>query len=69
MVTEETLIAPAHTSIRAAREISVRVGNAAGVSFIFNGQEIAAQGAEAEVRDYTFDSSGMHLSAAITAVP
>ena len=68
-VTEETLIAPAHTSIRAAREISVRVGNAAGVSFIFNGQEIAAQGAQAEVRNYTFDSDGMHTSSAITAVP
>jgi cytoskeletal protein RodZ len=69
LVTEETLIAPAHTSVRAAREISVRVGNAAGVSFIFNGQEIAAQGAEAEVRNYTFDSGGMHTSSAITAVP
>ncbi len=69
LVTEETLIAPAHTSIRAAREISVRVGNAAGVSFIFNGQEIATEGAEAEVRNYTFDSSGMHISSPITAVP
>ncbi len=69
LVTEETLIAPAHTSIRAAREISVRVGNAAGVSFIFNGQEIATQGAEAEVRDYSFDSSGMHIASPITAVP
>lgn len=69
LVTEETLIAPAHTSIRAAREINVRVGNAAGVSFIFNGQEIATEGAEAEVRNYTFDSSGMHVASPITAVP
>ena len=69
LVTEETLIAPAHTSIRAAREISVRVGNAAGVSFIFNGQEIATTGAEAEVRNYTFDSSGMHVASPITAIP
>ena len=72
VVTEETLIAPAHTSIRAAREISLRVGNAAGVSFIFNGQEIPAQGADAEVRNYTFDSSGMHISPAtpaLTSVP
>jgi hypothetical protein len=72
VVTEETLIAPAHTSIRAAREISLRVGNAAGVSFIFNGQEIAAQGADAEVRNYTFDASGMHISSvtpALTSVP
>jgi cytoskeleton protein RodZ len=69
LVTEETLIAPAHTSIRAAREISVRVGNAAGVSFIFNGQEIATEGAEAEVRNYTFDSSGMHIASPTTAIP
>jgi hypothetical protein len=45
------------------------VGNAAGVSFIFNGREIATEGAEAEVRDYSFDSSGMHVASPITAVP
>lgn len=71
LVTEETLIAPAHTSIRAAREITVRVGNAAGVSFIFNGQEIASQGSEAEVQNYSFDANGMHVNSApaLTAVP
>lgn len=62
LVTQETLIAPANTSIRASRQITVRVGNAAGVSFIFNGKEITAQGAEAEVQNVTFDSSGMHVS-------
>lgn len=64
LVTQETLIAPANTSIRAAREITVRIGNSAGISFIFNGKEIPPQGAEAEVQNVTFDSSGIHVSAA-----
>lgn len=62
LVTQETLIAPANTSIRASREITVRVGNAAGVSFLFNGKEIPAQGGEAEVQNLTFDSQGIHVS-------
>jgi cytoskeleton protein RodZ len=65
LTTQETLIAPAHTSVHATREITVRIGNAAGVSFLFNGTEIPAQGAEAEVRTFTFDSTGMKT----TAVP
>lgn len=58
-VSEETLIAPAHTSVRAAREIIARVGNAAGVAFLFNGREIEARGAESEVKTFVFDSNGM----------
>jgi len=58
-VIHELLIAPAHTSIRASREIVVRIGNAAGVSFVWNGQELPAQGAEAEVQTLVFDTSGM----------
>jgi cytoskeletal protein RodZ len=61
--TQETLIAPAHTSVRAAREITVKVGNAAGVSFLWNNQEIEPQGAESEVKTFTFDSTGMHPAA------
>jgi len=63
-VAEETLIAPAHTSVRATREISVRTGNAAGISFLLNGKEIPAQGVDGEVRLYTFDAQGMKASAA-----
>jgi cytoskeletal protein RodZ len=59
---EETLIAPAHTSIRATRQIVAKVGNAAGVTFLWNGQEIPAQGAESEVKTFIFDSSGMHTA-------
>jgi cytoskeletal protein RodZ len=58
-VAEETLIAPAHTSIRASHEIYVRAGNAAGVSFLLNGKEYPAQGNEGEVRTYIFDASGL----------
>lgn len=58
-VTAETLIAPAHTSVRAAREITVKTGNAAGLNFVWNGQEIPAQGAEAEVKTFTFDATGL----------
>jgi cytoskeletal protein RodZ len=57
--TQETLIAPAGTSIRATREITVRVGNAAGVSFLLNGKEIPPQGSEGEVKTLTFDGKGV----------
>ena len=58
-VSQETLIAPAHASVRANREIVARIGNAAGVTFIWKGQEISAAGAEAEVKTFVFDANGM----------
>ena len=61
----ETLIAPAHTSVRASHEITVRTGNAAGISFLLNDKEIPASGRPGEVRIYTFDGSGMRASAAL----
>src|SRR5450432_208315 len=61
-VTQETLIAPAHTSVRATREITVKTGNAAGINFLWNGKEIPAQGAEAEVRTLIFDADGVHTN-------
>ncbi len=61
-VTHETLIAPAHTTVRANREIVVKVGNAAGVTFSWKGQEIPAQGVESEVKTIVFDAEGMHAS-------
>ena len=63
-VSQETLIAPAHTSVRATREIVVRTGNAAGISFLWNGQEIPAQGAEGEVKTFLFDAAGIRGLAA-----
>jgi cytoskeletal protein RodZ len=64
-VGRETLIAPANTSVRAAREIVIRTGNAAGISFLFNGKEVPASGDPGEVRTYTFDASGVSTSAAL----
>ena len=58
-VAQETLIAPAHTSVRATHEIVVKTGNAAGVSFLLNGKEIPAQGNEGEVKTFTFDATGL----------
>jgi hypothetical protein len=60
-VSHETLIAPAHTSVRATREIVARVGNAAGVTFLWNGQEIPADGAESEVKTFVFDARGVRV--------
>jgi cytoskeletal protein RodZ len=60
-VSHETLIAPAHTSVRASHEIVARIGNAAGVTFVWNGQEVPADGAESEVKTFVFDSTGMRV--------
>jgi cytoskeletal protein RodZ len=59
-VSHETLIAPADAAIRANREVVARIGNAAGVSFVWNGQQFQPQGAEAEVKTFVFDENGMH---------
>ena len=63
LITQETLIAPAATSFHANRELVVRVGNAAGISFLWKGEELPAQGAEAEVKTFIFDAQGMRISA------
>jgi cytoskeleton protein RodZ len=59
LAAQETLIAPAHASIRASREIIARVGNAAGVTFVWNGKEIPVQGTKAEAKTFIFDAQGM----------
>ena len=70
IVSQETLIAPAHTSVSASREIVARIGNAAGVTFLWNGQEIPAEGAEAEVKTFIFDAQGMRaLPSSTTPAP
>jgi cytoskeleton protein RodZ len=67
VVSRETLIAPADTSVHASREVVVKVGNAAGVSFLFNGKEVPPQGSEAEVKTLVFDSSGLRTTQAPAA--
>jgi cytoskeletal protein RodZ len=66
-VSHERLIAPARTSVHAEREIVARVGNAAGVSFVWNGREIPAQGEEGEVKTFVFNAQGMRVIAASLA--
>lgn len=68
-VTHETLIAPAAISFHAARELVVRVGNAAGVSFLWNGEEILPQGAEAEAKTLIFNAQGMSIAPPTQAPP
>ncbi|HET9406500.1 MAG TPA: RodZ domain-containing protein [Candidatus Sulfotelmatobacter sp.] len=69
LITQETLIAPANTSVRGTREIVVKAGNAAGVSFLINGKEIPAQGTEGEVKTYIFDPNGLRLGEPSTSDP
>lgn len=64
-VAHETLIAPAHTSVRATSDVAVKVGNAAGVSFLLNGKQLPAQGNEGEVKTYFFDATGLKPAAEI----
>jgi cytoskeleton protein RodZ len=59
LVTQETLIAPAATSFHATRELVVRVGNAAGINFLWNGEELPPQGGESEAKTFIFDAQGM----------
>ena len=63
LVTQETLIAPANSTFHASRELVVRVGNAAGISFLWNGKELPPQGAEAEAKTFIFDAEGMRALA------
>jgi Helix-turn-helix domain/Domain of unknown function (DUF4115) len=60
-VAQETLIAPAHTSVRASGEVVVKAGNAAGISFQLNGKDIPVQGNEGEVKTYVFDANGFRI--------
>jgi len=63
LLTQETLIAPAATSFHANRELVVRVGNAAGISFLYKGEELPPQGGEAEAKTFIFDAQGMRAQA------
>ena len=66
-IAHETLIAPAHTSVRAAHNVAVKVGNAAGVSFLLDGKEFPAQGNVGEVKTYVFDATGLNAGAQTTS--
>jgi cytoskeleton protein RodZ len=56
---QETLIAPAEKSVRAAEEIVIRAGNMGALDLEFNGQKLPAQGNPGEAKTLTFDASGL----------
>jgi cytoskeleton protein RodZ len=58
-VESEVLAAGSERSVAGRKEIIVRVGNAAGVEFRFNGKKLNAAGAEGEVRTVTFGPGGV----------
>ncbi len=63
-VAQETLIAPAHTSVRATHEVVVKTGNAAGISFLLNGRIIPSHGTDGETGTFVLDSSGLRQTPA-----
>ena len=69
IVSQETLIAPAHASFRASREIAVKVGNAGGVTFLWNGKEIPAQGVQSEAKTVVFDIGGLRTPQPVAVQP
>ena len=62
LVAQETLIAPASTSVRASNQVVVRTGNAGGISFRMGDRDIPAQGLEGEIRTFTFDGASVKMS-------
>jgi len=62
-VREETLIAPAYTSVKATRDVVVKAANAGAVSFLFNGKEIQTEAQEGQAKTFQFDSNGLKTGA------
>jgi cytoskeletal protein RodZ len=60
LITRETLIAPAHTSVRATREIVVKAGDATAVNFLLNGKLIASNGKQEGPGTFVFDAKGLN---------
>ena len=56
---QNTLIAPTRKSVRAQQQIVVKVGNAGGLDFEFNGKKLPVQGEHGEVKTLTFDAKGL----------
>lgn len=59
IVTRALLSAPAQKSIRAEKEIVIKVGNVGALDFEFNGHKLPTQGEYGEVKTLTFDARGL----------
>jgi cytoskeleton protein RodZ len=58
-ISRETLEAGSQRAIRGRKEIIVKVGNAGGVDFHFNGKKLDTGGEFGEVKTITFGSQGI----------
>lgn len=58
----EVLRPPEEKSFHSMSRIVVKIGNAAGVQFMWNGHELPVQGKEGEVKTLVFDGSGVQES-------
>lgn len=56
----EVLSPTEEKSFHSTSRIVVKIGNAAGVQFMWNGHELPVQGKEGEVKTLVFDGSGLH---------
>ena len=66
---EVTLEGTEQQNVEAHSKVDVRVGNLAGVEFLFNGKKLALQGEEGEVRVLSFDMNGFRPEEPKTVPP
>jgi cytoskeleton protein RodZ len=59
-ILHQVLRPPEEKSFHSASRIVVKIGNAAGAQFMWNGHELPVQGREGEVKTLVFDASGVH---------
>ncbi|HUM05471.1 MAG TPA: RodZ domain-containing protein [Terriglobales bacterium] len=58
----DTLVAGNQRAIHARSQIVLRIGNAGGLDFVFNGKKLPPQGDYGEVRTLTFAAGGLQAS-------
>ncbi len=58
-VMSQVLGAPAEKAVEAHKEVVIKVGNAGGVDFLFNGKKVPSQGEPDQVKVLTFDPNGL----------
>jgi hypothetical protein len=58
-VMSQVLGAPSEKAVEAHKEIIIKVGNAGGVDFLFNGKKLPSQGEQDQVKVLTFDPNGL----------
>lgn len=61
-ILQDTITAGTQKSIRAAKQIVVRTGNAGGLDFEFNGERLPAQGEPGEVKTLEFGPDGLEVT-------